>query len=133
MVDEALKGKKIVLVEDDSLMSGILATHLMNEGFEVVSITDGARAFERVAAEQPRIVLLDIILPNVSGFDVLQKLKQNESTKAIPILILSNLGSTEEMKRGIDLGAEGYLVKANNMVEEIVAKIQGILARHTGT
>ncbi len=122
--------KKVVLVEDDSLMSGILATHLIGDGFTVISVTDGAKAFERIQVEQPDIVLLDIILPGIGGFDILQKLKQDESTKAIPVLILSNLGSKEEMKRGIDLGAVGYLIKASTMVEEIVANMKNVLARH---
>lgn len=124
-------GKKVVLVEDDSLMSGILATYLVNEGFAVISVADGAKAFERIAREQPDIVLLDIVLPGTDGFDILQKLKQEKATKSIPVLILSNLGSKEEMKRGIDLGAEDYLVKANNVPEDITLKVKEILSRST--
>ena len=124
-------GKKIALVEDDSLMSGILATHLISEGYAVVPITDGAKAFERIQTEQPSIVLLDIIIPGIGGFDILQRLKQDESTKSIPVLILSNLGSREEIQKGIDLGAAGYLIKVNNTVEEILKKIQEILSRPT--
>jgi len=120
--------KKVVLVEDDSLISGVLATRLVSAGFAVVSVFDGTGAFEKIQAEHPSIVLLDIILPGVGGFEILQKLKQDDSTKSIPVLILSNLGSKEEMQRGIDLGAVGYLVKSNNTVEEIVARIQGILS-----
>ena len=130
MDKEEKKEKKIVLVEDDSLMSSILAAHLIKEGFNIISVTEGAQAFERIQAEQPSIVLLDIVLPGVGGFDILAKLKQDESTKSIPVLILSNLGSKEEIQRGIDLGAEDYLVKANSMVEEITGKIQKILDRH---
>ena len=130
MDKEEKKEKKIVLVEDDSLMSSILAAHLIKEGFNIISVTEGAQAFERIQAEQPSIVLLDIVLPGVGGFDILAKLKQDESTKSIPVLILSNLGSKEEIERGIDLGAEDYLVKANSMVEEITGKIQKILNRH---
>jgi DNA-binding response OmpR family regulator len=128
-MEDGKKGKKVVLVEDDSLMSGILATHLIGEGFTVVPVTDGAQAFEHIQAEQPNIVLLDIVLPGVGGFDILQKLKQEESTKSIPVLVLSNLGSDEEIRRGTDLGAEGYLVKANSMVDEITEKVQEILNR----
>ena len=130
MDKEEKKEKKIVLVEDDSLMSRILAAHLIKEGFNIISVTEGAQAFERIQAEQPSIVLLDIVLPGIGGFDILAKLKQDESTKSIPVLILSNLGSKEEIERGIDLGAEDYLVKANSMVEEITGKIQKILNRH---
>ena len=121
--------KKIVLVEDDSFMSGILTTHLIGEGFAVVLMADGDQAFDHIATERPSIVLLDIILPGRNGFDILQKLKQDESTKSIPVLILSNLGSKEEIQRGIDLGANGYLVKANSTVEEITGKVQEILSR----
>ncbi|MEK9171783.1 MAG: response regulator [Patescibacteria group bacterium] len=127
MDKEEKKERKIVLVEDDSLMSSILAAHLIKEGFNIISVTEGAQAFERIQAEQPNIVLLDIVLPGIGGFDILAKLKQDESTKSIPVLILSNLGSKEEIQRGIDLGAEDYLVKANSMVEEITGKIQKIL------
>jgi len=122
-----------VLVEDDSLMSSILATHLIKEGFAIVSVTNGTQAFERIQAEQPSIVLLDIVLPGVDGFNVLQKLKQEESTKSIPVLILSNLGSEEEIQRGMDLGAEAYLVKANSMVEEITSKVREILNKKKST
>ena len=129
MDKEEKKERKIVLVEDDSLMSSILAAHLIKEGFNIISVTEGAQAFERIQAEQPNIVLLDIVLPGIGGFDILAKLKQDESTKSIPVLILSNLGSKEEIQRGIELGAEDYLVKANSMVEEITGKIQKILER----
>ncbi len=121
-------GKKVVLVEDDSLISGVLSTRLISMGFAVVTVFDGTKAFESIKAERPSIVLLDIILPGVGGFEILQKLKQDDSTKSIPVLILSNLGSKEEMQHGIDLGAVGYLVKSNNTVEEIVSRVQGILS-----
>ena len=114
-------------------MSSILATHLIKEGFSIVSVTNGTQAFERIQAEQPSIVLLDIVLPGVDGFNVLQKLKQEESTKSIPVLILSNLGSEEEIQRGMDLGAEAYLVKANSMVEEITSKVREILNKKKST
>ncbi len=123
------QAKKVALVEDDPLMSGILATQLIGRQLQVISVNDGTKAFERIKAEQPDIVLLDLILPGVSGFDVLEKLKRDESTKAIPVLILSNLGSKEDMQRGMDLGAEEYFVKANSMVEEITGKVIEILNR----
>jgi len=131
MENEEKKEKKMVLVEDDSLMSSILASHLIREGFSIISVTEGAQAFERIQTEQPSVVLLDIVLPGISGFDILEKLKKDESTKSIPVLILSNLGSKEEMKRGIDLGATAYLVKANSMVDEITAKVHEILSQPT--
>lgn len=121
------QAKKVVLVEDDSLMSGILAARLIGKQLQVISVNDGAKAFERIKTEKPDIVLLDIILPGVGGFDILDQLKHDESTKAIPVLVLSNLGSREDMQKGISLGAEGYLVKANNMVEEIVEKVCAIV------
>lgn len=126
---EEKKKTKIVLVEDDLFMSGILTKHLIGEGFAVVLMADGDQAFDHIAVERPDIVLLDIVLPGRSGFDILQKLKQVESTKSIPVLILSNLGSKEEIQRGIDLGAEGYLIKANSTIEEITEKVRGILSR----
>ncbi|OGG76394.1 hypothetical protein A2950_00305 [Candidatus Kaiserbacteria bacterium RIFCSPLOWO2_01_FULL_55_19] len=128
-MDVDKNGKKVVLVEDDSLMSGILARHLVNDGYAIVTVTDGAKAFGRIQDEQPDIVLLDIILPGVGGFDILKKLKQDDSTKSIPVVILSNLGSKEDIQHGIDLGAEEYFVKANSMVEEITRKVKGILNR----
>ncbi len=122
-------GRKVVLVEDDSLMSGILSRHLISEGLTVILVSDGNKAFERIQAEQPGVVLLDIVLPGVNGFDILQQLKQDTSTKSIPVLILSNLGSQEDIEKGMSLGADAYLVKANNMVEEITKKVQAILTR----
>src|SRR3989344_4199848 len=128
-MDVDKNGKKVVLVEDDSLMSGILARHLVNDGYAIVTVTDAAKAFGRIQDEQPDIVLLDIILPGVGGFDILKKLKQDDSTKSIPVVILSNLGSKEDIQHGIYLGAEEYFVKANSMVEEITRKVKGILNR----
>lgn len=124
-------GRKVVLVEDDPLMSGILSRHLISEGLAVILVPDGNKAFERVQTEQPGIVLLDIVLPGVNGFDILQKLKQDESTKSIPVMVLSNLGSQEDIEKGMSLGADAYLVKANNTVEEVAKKVQEILTRST--
>ncbi|MBI2409776.1 response regulator [Candidatus Kaiserbacteria bacterium] len=128
---EGKKGR-VVLVEDDSLLSGVLTNHLREEGFDVDLITDGRQVVEKVQSWKPDIVLLDIVLPGANGFDILGELKRGESTKSIPILILSNLGSKEEIKRGLDLGAAGYLVKANSLIEEITGKVEDIVSRHAG-
>lgn len=108
-------------------MLGVLATHLIREGFAVVPVADGAKVVERVIAERPDIVLLDLVLPGLGGFDVLEKLKRNESTKAIPVVILSNLGSEEDVRRGKALGATAYFVKANSMTDEITRKAKEIV------
>ena len=114
---------RILLVEDEPALRDIYATKLRMEGFEVIEAADGVDGFDKAVQEHPGLILLDILMPLKSGFEVLRDLKANQSTAAIPVIIMSNLGQDYEIKQGASLGAECFLTKANmtpaKMVEEV--------------
>ncbi len=119
--------KKILIVEDDSFLRELIVKKITKEGFEIKEAIDGPEALRKAKEERPDLILLDLILPGVDGFTVLSQFKQDAELKDIPVLILSNLGQKEEIKRGLDFGAVDYLVKANFTPSEIIEKIKQYL------
>jgi len=115
---------KILLIEDDKFLRTVLEKKLSSEGFEVVSAVDGDEALEKIISDKPDIILLDIILPKKSGFLVLENIKKDPEFKKIPVLIISNLGQEEDVKRGLSLGAIEYFVKAKVSLDDVVKKIK---------
>lgn len=126
MAENEIK-KKIAVVEDDPFLSKAFFLKLSNAGFEVFSIKDGLEALDVIRKENPDIILLDLMLPHRSGFEILTDIKADDKLKDIPVLILSNLGQEEEKERGLKLGAKEYLVKTDIKLEEVVEKINGYL------
>jgi DNA-binding response OmpR family regulator len=124
--DETNK-KKIVLVEDDSFLAGMYVSKLNLEDFEVTLAENGEDGLKLATEKMPALILLDILLPRMDGFEVLKKLKQNPSTADIPVILLTNLGQKKDVDRGLALGAEDYLIKAHFMPNEVIAKIKKIL------
>ena len=119
--------KKILLIEDDELLREIIEKKLVEEGYQVVSAINGIDGLKAVGEQKPDLVLLDIILPGMNGFDVLTKIKKDPSLKKIPVVILSNLWQQEDVNKGMELGATDYLVKINFASKEILDKIKSIL------
>jgi DNA-binding response OmpR family regulator len=122
-----LKGKKVLIVEDEPALRDIYATKLEGDGCEVFQASDGAQGFNAAIQHLPDLILLDVIMPIKDGFEVLSDLKLNPKTKDIPVIILSNLGQSYEVKRGMDLGAEDFLTKANLVPSRIAEKVIAIL------
>ena len=120
---------KVLIIEDDQLMAGLLAEKLAKSDFGVQLAVDAEAGMKELEKELPDIILLDLILPGMSGFEILAKIKEDEKTKAIPVIILSNLGSREEIEKGLKLGAESYLIKANVLIDEVVKKIRETVAK----
>lgn len=120
--------RKILLIEDDAFLSGMYETKLTLENFEVVTAEDGEKGVKTAKEVLPELILLDIILPKMDGFTVLKLLKENEETKKIPVILLTNLGQKEDVEKGIALGAKDYLVKAHFMPSEVVNKIRDALS-----
>jgi DNA-binding response OmpR family regulator len=118
---------KILIVEDDRFLRELIARKLKNEGYEVLEAIDGEEGLKRVKEEKPDLILLDLILPGIDGFEVLAKAKEDPTTAQIPVIILSNLGQREEIERGLKLGAIDYLIKAHFTPGEIIEKIKNIL------
>ena len=119
--------KKILLVEDDDFLVQMYATKLELENYTVIMATDGAKWLKLAIKEKPDLVLLDLNLPIMDGFQVLEELKKNPETKAIPVLVLTNYGQKENVDKCLNLGAEDYLIKAHFVPSEVVARIKKIL------
>lgn len=115
--------KRILLIEDDEFVCDLYHRVLTQSDYEVATARDGQIGLDKALAEGYDLILLDIMLPGKTGVDVLKDLKSHEDARAIPVLILSNLGEEEVMKKCLSLGAIGYIIKANNTPKEIVLKV----------
>ncbi len=122
------KGKPLILlVEDDTFLAGMYVTKLELEGFRVNLATDGEQAIQMAKKEPPRIMLLDIVLPKKSGFEVLAAVKADAATQDVPVILLTNLGQKEDVQKGLKLGALDYLIKAHFMPSEVVTKVKRLV------
>lgn len=117
----------ILVAEDDQLLLTILSERLSQEGFEVLKAMTGTETLKAIEEKRPDLVLLDILMPELDGFAVMEKLKQNPSLSRIHVIILSNLGQQKDIERGRDLGAVLYLVKAQTTPDETIKKIREVL------
>lgn len=123
------KPAHILLIEDDTFLGGMYVTKLSMEGFAVDLAVDGEQGLKDAKQMEPDLILLDILLPKMNGFDVLKALKASANTKSIPVILLTNLGQKSDVVEGLNLGATDYLIKAHFMPSEVVAKIKDVLAR----
>ena len=119
----------ILVIEDDKFLRELLVRKLGTSGFNVLFAVDGEEALKKLKEKIPQLILLDLVLPGVDGFDVLKHIKENPLTKNIPVIILSNLGQQEEVEKGIRLGADDYLIKAHFTPDEIIEKSRRILKK----
>ncbi|MCP6719274.1 MAG: response regulator [Patescibacteria group bacterium] len=119
--------KKILIVEDDKFLRELISRKLNDEGFEVLEAVDGEEGIKKIKEEKPDLILLDLILPSIDGFEVLSRMKEDPSLSSIPVIILSNLGQKEEVEKGLKLGATDYLIKAHFTPREIIEKIKNVL------
>ena len=120
--------KKILLVEDESALQKSLGDTLREGGFEVVSALDGETGERLAKSEKPDLIILDLILPQKDGLEVFQALKEDEKTRNIPVVVLTNLEKIEHVEKVLEMGAKTYLVKANYTLKEILEKIKQTLA-----
>lgn len=121
-------GKGVLVVEDDKFLRDLFVRKLSSVGFQVEYGVDAKNAFEVLKRFKPDIILLDLILPDIDGFEILTRLKHDEHFATIPVLILSNLGQQEDIDRAMSLGAEGFMVKASFNLEEIADRIHEVLS-----
>lgn len=122
--------EKILVIEDDKFLKDLLVKQLEDTGYTVIHVMDCEEGFKKAKDEKPDIILLDLVFPGINGFEFLKKIKKDSSEiKNIPVLILSNLGQGDDIKRGIDLGAEDFLIKAHYILPEIVEEIKKALAK----
>ena len=119
--------KKILLIEDDPMIVEMYKMRLEDEGFEVLITDRGSEALELAAKQKPEAILLDIILPEVDGFSILQNLKANTDTKDIAVLLLTNLGQESDQEKGRQFGADDYFVKSQHTPADIIQKVNSII------
>ena len=118
--------KKILLVEDEAALRKTLGAVLKQEGYKMLLASDGETGLRLAKTKKPDLILLDLVLPKLHGFDVLTQLKSDPSTKQIPVIIMTNLEKIEDIEKAIEMGATTYLIKARYSLEEVVEKVRKI-------
>ena len=116
--------KKILIVEDDAFLSSLLKTRIQGDGFEALLASDGDMALKILQEEKPDLVLLDVILPKRSGFELIESLQSDPRFKSVPIVIISNLGQEADIIRGKELGVVDYFVKARISIDDLLKKVR---------
>ena len=119
--------KKVVIVEDDHFLSSVLKSRLEKEGFLVLQAFDGDEGLVMVRKEKPDVVLLDLIMPKMSGFEFLQALSMNPQLKSIPVIVLSNLAQESDIQKAKTLGVQQYFVKVRISVDDIVSRVKELI------
>ena len=119
-----LQVKKILVIEDDKFYQRIYDAKLKKEGYETYIADNGLVGIELAKKHLPDLILLDLVMPQMDGFETLKKLREDPQTKDIKVIVASNLGQEEDMKKAIDAGAQGYMIKTNLALEEVMEKIK---------
>ncbi|MBI2444010.1 MAG: response regulator [Candidatus Magasanikbacteria bacterium] len=117
----------ILLVEDDVFLAGIYQKKFEMEGFKVSQAENGEKGLLEAKKKKPDAILLDILLPKLDGFVVLERLKADPATKDIPVILLTNLGQKDDVEKGLQQGAADYLIKAHFKPSEVVAKVRSAM------
>lgn len=119
--------RRVLLAEDDRFLRKAAETALKRQGFGVLSAVDGEEALRVARTEAPDLILLDLIMPKLQGFEVLRALKADGATAAIPVIVLSNLGQDSDVKQAMEAGAVAYFVKANLSLQDLVKRVGDVL------
>lgn len=117
---------KLLWIEDDKLIGTILEKKLVSSGFDVVHVKDGEEALNSLYNRKPDVVVVDLILPGMNGFEILQKIKDDENLKNIPRMVLSNLSKVSDIDKAKSLGAKKFLVKASTSLDQVVVEIKDL-------
>ena len=125
--------KKILFVEDDEGFFNLFSAALSMRGYNIIHVADGSLAVEKAKLEKPDLILLDIILPGMSGLDILKELKESDETKGVKVVMLTNFGTDENVNRAVELGSDDYLMKYNVVPSELPDKIASLLGEASDT
>lgn len=120
---------KIVVADDDRMFRKAAETTLLRQGYAVTTASDGEEALQLIRSERPDIIVLDLIMPKLQGFDVRQVLKQDSITAAIPVIVLSSLPQEQDKQEALDLGAVAYFNKATCSLGELVKQVEATLTK----
>ena len=124
------KNRKILIVEDDSFLSDMYTTKFQMKGYMVGLAKNGREAMEEIKKEKPDIILLDVLMPQMDGFEFLENFKKKKEFGNIPVIILTNLGQKREVEKGLNLGADDYIIKAYFTPKEVVEKVENLLNKN---
>ena len=119
--------RTILIIEDDKFLRELVIRKLIKEGYETSEAVDGEEGIKKIKEEKPDLILLDLILPGIDGFEVLSKMREDPALAQIPVIILSNLGQKDDVEKGLKMGAIDYLIKAHFTPGEIIEKIKVVL------
>jgi len=122
-----MKSKKILIVEDEAALLYALKARLTVDGFSISTVDSGEKALEALKKEKPDLIVLDIILPKMDGYDFLKKIKKEKKYKDIPVVIMSNLNKKENIEKGLKLGAKDYLIKTEFKLDDFIKKIKTVI------
>jgi len=119
--------KKIMVVEDDRFLSSLIRARLEKDGFTVLQAFDGEEAIQSLKTEKPDLVILDLIMPKVTGFEVLQSISITPGFENVPVVILSNLAQDSDIQKARQLGAKEYFVKVKISIDDLIGKIKELM------
>mgnify|MGYP001609274821 CR=1 FL=1 len=120
---------QILIVDDEEFLVRALKDNLESEGYAIESASNGEEAMESIKNKQPDIILLDLLMPKKDGFYVIEEMRKNPEWKFIPIIVLSNIGGDQDIKRALEMGADDYFVKSQHPIEEVVEKVKEFLGK----
>jgi two-component system alkaline phosphatase synthesis response regulator PhoP len=124
------KSSRILIVDDNQQNCELLDAYLADEGYQIEMVYDGQQTLDAVARQQPDLILLDIMMPRLSGYEVCHRLKSSEETRTIPILMITALAEMSDIEKGIDAGADDFLTKPINKLE-LITRVRSLLrVRH---
>lgn len=126
---EQEKKKKVLIIEDDPLLVKMYTTKFISDGFEVVSASDGLEGLKLALEQTPDVIILDIMMPKMSGHDVLAKMHTSPKTDKIPVIVLSNLTQQSEAQKALDLGAKEYMAKANFTPGQVIERVKKYISQ----
>lgn len=122
--------KKILIIEDEEVLLGLIRRKLNQEGYQVDIAKDGQEGLEKMKESKPDLILLDIIMPKMGGFEIMEKVSKDEKLKNIPIIIISNSGQPVELERAKKLGVKDWLIKTDFDPQEVVDKVKKQLGNY---
>ena len=122
-----LGGKAIMIIEDDRFLSSLMKARLEKDGFAVIQAFDGEEAIQSFKQQTPNLIILDLIMPKVTGFEVLQTISLTPQLEKIPVVILSNLAQDSDIEKARQLGAKDYFVKVKVSIDDLVGRIKSLL------
>lgn len=124
---------KVLIIEDEEFIRDIYKRQLEKTGLLVDGFSNGVEGSQAITQNRYDIILLDIMLPDINGLEILKQIKQNSNSKDIPVIMLTNLGQDEVIKEGFSLGAQGYFIKASHTPDQIAEEVKNILAKKPQT